>query len=117
MERLLFPYTAYTNPPGTLFARKIRTAFIYTLNASEEMIEGLGYEKYFNANKMTLERIFGFSETLCSFDTYQFDDYAKYFAPLFDPLKKAKRQAEVFPKDCEKAFGLGDRLVKANASQ
>ena len=35
MERLLFPYSTYTDPPGTLFPRKIRTGFIYTLNASE----------------------------------------------------------------------------------
>jgi len=53
-----------------------------------------------------------FSEVLCSFDTYQFDDYSKYFAPRFDPIKKAKRRAEVFPKDCENAFSLGARLVK-----
>jgi len=112
MERLMFPYSTYTDPPGTLYSRKIRTGFIYTLNAPEEMIKERGYDRYFNANEMTLERIFGFSETLCSFDTYQFDDYAKYFAPRFDPIKKAKRRAEVFPRDCENAFALGARLVK-----
>ena len=115
MERLMFPYSTYTDPPGTLYSRKIRTGFIYTLNAPEEMIKERGYDRYFNANEMTLERIFGFSETLCSFDTYQFDDYAKYFAPRFDPIKKAKRRAEVFPKDCENAFAMGARLVKALA--
>jgi multimeric flavodoxin WrbA len=112
MERLMFPYSTYTDPPGTLYSRKIRTGFIYTLNASEERSKEFGYIRTFNANQMTLERIFGFSETLCSFDTYQFDDYAKYFAPRFDPIKKAERRAEVFPQDCEKAFALGARLVK-----
>ena len=112
MERLMFPYSTYTDPPGTLYSRKIRTGFIYTLNAPEEMIKERGYDRYFKANEVTLERIFGFSETLCSFDTFQFDDYAKYFAPRFDPIKKAKRRAEVFPKDCENAFALGARLVK-----
>ena len=112
MERLMFPYSTYTDPPGTLFSRKISTAFIYTLNAPEESIKERGYDRYFNANGMTLERIFGSSETLCSFDTYQFEDYSKYVAPRFDPLKKAKRREEVFPKDCENAFAMGARLVK-----
>jgi len=28
MERLMFPYSTYTDPPGTLFPRNIRTGFI-----------------------------------------------------------------------------------------
>ena len=112
MERLMFPYSTYTDPPGTLFSRKIRTGFIYTLNATEEMVKARGWDRYFNSNAMTLERIFGSSEALCSYDTYQFEDFSKYVAPRFDPLKKAKRRAEVFPKDCENAFAMGARLVK-----
>ena len=112
MERLMFPYSIYTDPPGTLFSRKIRTGIIYTLNATEEMAKERGYDRYFNDKQMTLERIFGSSETLCSFDTYQFEDYSKYVAPRFDRIMKAKRRAEVFPKDCEKAFAMGARLVK-----
>jgi multimeric flavodoxin WrbA len=112
MERLMFPYTTYTDPPGTLFPRNIPTGFIYTMNATEEMIEERGYDRYFNANGMTLKRIFGSSETLCSYDTYQFEDYSKYVSSRFDPLKKAKRREEVFPKDCENAFAMGARFVK-----
>ena len=112
MERLMFPYSTYTDPPGTLFSRKIRTGFIYTMNVPEEMVKERGYDRYFTANGMTLERIFGSSETLCSYDTCQFEDYSKYVAPRFDPLKKAKRRKEVFPKDCENAFAMGARFVK-----
>ena len=112
MERLMFPYSTYTDPPGTLYSRKIRTGFIYTLNAPEEMIKERGYDRYFNANEMTLKRIFGFSETLCSFDTYQFDDYSKVVADLFDPEKKAKRRENIFPIDCKKAFEMGARYSK-----
>jgi multimeric flavodoxin WrbA len=115
MERLMFPYTTYTDPPGTLFSRKIPTGFIYTMNVPEEMVEERGYDRYFNANGMTLERIFGSSEALCSYDTYQFEDYSKYVAPRFDLLKKEKMRKEVFPKDCENAFAMGARLVKKRA--
>lgn len=112
MERLMFPYSTYTDPPGTLFSRKMRTGMIYTLNLPEGSVKERGYDRYFDANETTLERIFGSSETLCSFDTYQFEDYSKYFAPRFDPLKKAKRREEVFPKDCDNALAMGVRLVK-----
>ena len=112
MERLIFPYLTYTDLLGTLFSRKIRTGFIYTMNITEEAVKARGYDTYFNANEMKLERIFGSSEVLCSCDTYQFEDYSKYVAPRFDPLKKTKRRAEVFPKDCENAFAMGARLVQ-----
>jgi multimeric flavodoxin WrbA len=115
MERLMFPYTTYTDPPGTLFSRKIRTGFIYTMNVTEEMSKVQGYDRYCNDNRLKLERIFGSSEALCSYDTYQFEDYSKYVTPRFDPLKKAKRRTEVFPKDCEKAFAMGAKLVKKPA--
>lgn len=116
MERLMFPYHSYTDPPGTLFSRKIRTGFIYTMNITEEMAKARGYDRNINASRMTMERIFGSAEALCSYDTYQFEDYSKYVAPRFDPLKKAKRRAEVFPTDCEKAFAMGARFVTALAT-
>ena len=51
-------------------------------------------------------------EQLYSTDTYQFDDYSKYVTDRFDPAEKAKRRAEVFPQDCEKAFEMGVGFVK-----
>jgi multimeric flavodoxin WrbA len=115
LERLLFPYSVYSTPPKTLFPRKIRSGFIYTLNAGEEFSKKRGHDRYFEENANLLERIFGPSEALCSYDTYQFDDYSKYVTPRFDPLKKAKQRAEVFPKDCEKAVAMGARLVEPPA--
>jgi len=112
LERLLYPYLTYTHSPGPRFPRKIRAGFIYTFNAEEENIKKRGYDRYFEANAKLLERFFGPSEALCSCDTYQFEDYSKYVTTLFDPLKKAKQRAEVFPKDCEKALAMGVRLIE-----
>jgi multimeric flavodoxin WrbA len=111
MERLFFPFSPYADPPGSLFPRKISTGFIYTLGATEEMAKERGFDHHIKSNEMILERIFGASESLCSYDTYQFEDYSKVFAPRFDPEKKAKRRREVFPLDCEKAFEMGVRLA------
>jgi len=112
MERLFFPLLTYTDPSGSLLSRNVRTAFIYTLGASEEMARERGFDKPILANEMWMKMIFGASETLCSFDTTQFEDYSKVYAPRFDPTKKAKVRAEVFPIDCEKAFKMGARLVR-----
>ena len=111
MERLLFPYMTYTDPPGSLFPRTIRTGFIYTLGATEELAKARGFDKHIASNEMLLQLIFGASETLCSFDTYQFEDYSKVFAPRWDPGQKARRRAEVFPIDCTNAFEMGVRLA------
>lgn len=112
MERLVFPFLPYEDPPGTIFPRKIRTGFIYTLGANEEMAKERGYSQYISLNEGILERIFGSSESLCSYDTYQFEDYSKVYAPRFNPEKKARRRKEVFPLDCAKAFEMGVRLTR-----
>jgi multimeric flavodoxin WrbA len=112
MERLLFPYSTYTDPPGSLFPRKIKTGFIYTMGLNEKMMEEMGYVPYFKRHDMILKRIYGDSEYMCSFDTLQFDDYSKVLATRFDPVAKKKRREEVFPVDCQKAFDMGVRLAR-----
>ena len=104
MERLMFPYLIYTDPPESLFPRKIDTGFIYTMNVTAEQMKEFGFGQHLDLNEIVLRMIFGNAEALYCFDTYQFEDYSKVVADRFDPEKKAKRQKKVFPKDCEKAF-------------
>jgi multimeric flavodoxin WrbA len=112
MERLLFPYMTYTDPPGSLFSGKLRTGFIYTLGATEELAKERGFDRHIAANEMLLRLIFGHSVTQCSFDTYQFEDYTKVYAPRWDPEQKARTRSEIFPVDCQHAFDLGSQLAE-----
>ena len=112
LERLFFPLFTYTDPRGSLFSRKVRTAFIYTLGATKELARERRFDKHIAATEALMQMIFGASETLCSYDTYQFEDYSKVYAPCFDPEKKAKVRKEIFPKDCKKAFDMGAGLVR-----
>ncbi|WP_440948662.1 flavodoxin family protein [Methanosarcina sp. T3] len=112
MERYVFPYLVYSNDLPSLYPKNIPIGFIYTMNVTEELFEVFGIDKLIELNKRVATRIFGYSESLCSTDTYQFDDYSKYVADRFNPEEKAKRRKEVFPKDCEKAFEMGARFVK-----
>lgn len=70
MERLMFPNLTYTNPTRTLFPKKIKTGFIYTMNITEEQLKEFGYTGHIDINQRTLKTLFGSSESLFSFDTY-----------------------------------------------
>jgi multimeric flavodoxin WrbA len=114
MERLLFPIYRYAkrdDPDPSLFPKKIHTGFIYTMNVDEEWMKEAGYDRNIALNQMFLQRIFGKSESLLSFDTCQFDDYSKIEQELFDPEKKAASRKERFPQDCRKAFDMGVRFA------
>ncbi len=110
MERLMFPNMTYTDPPQSLFPKKINTGFIYTMNARPDDMRRFGFDQHIILNGRVLQMLFGASESLLSFDTLQFKDYSKVVADRFDPEKKAIRHREIFPKDCEKAFDMGIRF-------
>jgi len=115
IERLLFPYCTYTPGYGSIFPRKIPTAFIYTMNIKEEDIPASNMDKPLARMQATMTRVFGSCELLLCTDTCQFDDYSKYLSTLWDASAKAKRREEVFPKDCAQAFALGERLSAQSA--
>lgn len=111
LERLIFPYFTYTNPPMSLFGRRIPTGFIYTFGATEDVLREKGILSHLAIVENFLSLLFGPTLILRTYDNYQFDDYSKYVSSRFDPVMKAKRQKEVFPADCARAFSLGQRIV------
>lgn len=113
LERLLFPYLTYTVPYGTLFPKKLATAFIYTMNVTEEQSTANGYEYIFKGNERYTQLLLGPAESLYSFDTCQVDDYSKVVIESFDPVHKAERRRVAFPRDCQRAYELGRRLAGA----
>jgi multimeric flavodoxin WrbA len=116
MERLLFPYLKYSLPPvpESLFPRKIHTGLIYAMNVTEQVMNERGYKNHIVLNEGFLRRMFGAAETLCCFDTYQFDDYSKMVADRYNVEAKAARRKQVFPQDCEKAFQMGARFASTS---
>ncbi len=111
MERLLFPYLKYSLAAETLFPKKIHTGIIYAMNVTEQVMIERGYRNHLLLNEEFLQRMLGASETLCCFDTYQFDDYSKLVAERYNVEEKAARRKQVFPQDCEKAFQMGARFA------
>jgi multimeric flavodoxin WrbA len=112
LERLMYPYSVYDKERSTLFGKKIRTGFIYTAGAKEEMVKEMGFDRNARLTEMAMARIFGSCESMFVTNTSPFDDYSKYVSSLFDPEEKKKHQQVQFPKDCKKAYGLGARLIR-----
>ncbi|WP_213698655.1 flavodoxin family protein [Acetomicrobium sp.] len=112
LERLFFQFPIYEPDATVRQPNKVRTAWVYTMNVTEELAKQMGYDRMFRNNAALLERFFGPCESLMCYDTLQFDDYSKYAARRFDPVAKRKRHEEVFPEDCKRAYELGVRLVR-----
>lgn len=112
LERLLFPYLVYSAEPQSLFPKKIRTAWIYAMNAPEEIARKIGYDRTIQTNERILKMIFGHSTSLMSYDTLQFEDYGAVVADRYDVNAKKERRRLVFPEDCQKAYDLGVALVR-----
>ena len=111
LERLWFQYHVYSNKKGPLSPRKKATALVYTMNVSETDIPARGYDRTIETAKSLMERFFAPCEVFLCTDTRQFKDYAKYETDYFNAEAKLKRHAEVFPKELERAFAMGRRLV------
>ena len=110
MERVCFPYVCYSNPPTSLFPRRIRNAFVYTMNMGEEFAKSMGLTEHLKNTKFFMEMVFGPCEMQICYDTLQYDDYAAHGNVLFDGVAKKRRREEVFPKDLGQAFELGKRM-------
>jgi len=120
LERLLFAKMTYNVGHGSIFKGKVSSGFIYTMNVPEdisamnvpkELVKHLNYEAVFHYYEYCLQRLNGTSEFMLSTDTYQFDDYSKYEASMFDEKHKSQVKLEQYPIDCQKAFDMGARLA------
>ena len=54
LERLMFQYSVYDLERSTLFGRKIRTGFIYTAGAKEQMVKEMGFDRNARVTEMAM---------------------------------------------------------------
>jgi len=113
LERLLFQYYVYDEVRSSLAPKKMPTAFIYTMGATQKAMIERKYPERLGDMESFMGKVFSKPAVLYSCDTYQFDDYAKYHAPVFSEPAKAKHRAEQFPKDLAEAFAIGAAMAKA----
>ncbi len=120
LERLFFAMMTYDksakNPHTTklLLEKKLAVGLIYTMNCTEELAKQFNYPSLLSPDWNAFKRFFGSCEVLSAYNTYQFTDYSKYMADMFDESYKARTRDTQFPLDKQKAFDLGKRLVEMN---
>lgn len=116
LERFLFPAHTYMKDEQTGGLKRVLNytlpvGVIMTMNAPESHFRNSNYHIILDDNEESLRYVFGYSETLYAFDTFQFTDYSKYDCDLFDAEHKAKIRDEQFPIYMQKAYEMGKRLV------
>ena len=108
MERMVFPTVNYSDYYKPIVLKRIHSATIYTMNCPNDDV----YRHVLMDCSAQQLGVFGPTEILCSYDTYQFPNYDRYDAAAFDKQHKAEVHDRQFPQDLEKAFELGVKLVK-----
>lgn len=115
INRLLFPVMHYeidphTGKPEKILKKEKKCGLITTMNASEEYVQN-GYGNTIESIASSIGMVLGNCEILYSCDTYQFKDYSKYYAGMWDERHKAEHREQQFPVDMRNAYELGKRLV------
>jgi multimeric flavodoxin WrbA len=113
LERLLFPSTSYDEFGKSTFARQVSSGWIFTMNCPEEFVQTVHYDILMEHHARLMGILKGSTEVLTSHENYQFADYSKVNAAIFDVEAKTKRRDEQLPIDCQKAFEMGARLAGA----
>lgn len=111
VERLLFPYLVYDAAHTSLAPKKPQTACIYTMNVTKDQYQSMAYDQVLSQLETFLGLAFTPPKTLHVYNTYQFDDYTKYKADIFSVAAKEEARKAQFPRDCQRAFALGQSLI------
>lgn len=116
LERLLFPCFVYDENHSSIAPKKVRTAFVYTMNVPYDMMESYHYPTRLGLMESFVANILG-SRPHVQYvnNTLQVKDYAQYKMELFSEEEKLKYRQEVFPLDCQKARELGATLMEEAA--
>lgn len=117
MERLCFPWDSYSKDEDGKRIRYIprdkQCGLIWTMNCPKDLGPKIGYDQLLGVSEREIGRVLGHCESVWSCDTYQFRDYRRYEANMFDEAHKAAHRDEQFPQDLADARAMGERLVRA----
>ena len=114
INRFLFASSYYEINPETGKGRRLiekdkACALVMTMIAGEQYARNP--HGPFETMSWMLGYLMGSCRTLYSCDTYQFDDYSKYHASMWDEQHKAEHRDKQFPIDLQNAYELGRTLL------
>lgn len=112
IERFFFSNYIYSDEIPTVFPKKLPSAYIYTMNMTEQHFEIFGMKERLKMQEIFTKKILGVApKVLCAYNTVQFKDYSRYESSIFNPEEKFAYREEIFPKDCAAAYEIGRDLI------
>ena len=113
LERLFFSNYIYSEEIPSVFGKKIPSAFIYTMNVTEEQAKEFHLPQNIEAQEDFANRILGVPpKTLWAYNTLQFNDYSKYESSVFSESDKKAYQEKAGPICLKEAYDIGQSLVQ-----
>jgi len=107
-ERLWYAGIAYRDKDKRLYKRRIPVKLILTT--------GIPVKAAFESLNKSLISIMSFiigpTELIEANGTWQFEDYSKYDASMFNTEERKKLRDEVFPEDLRRAYEMGARAAE-----
>ncbi len=117
LERLLFPLTSYEGGEFSLYRGKKPTAVFGSMNVKEDFRKE-HYTGQLGNTEGWLEAIYHVRPaTLYSTNTYQFKDYSRYNAGLWDEDEKRRWRDEHLPSDLAEAKRIGKEMADGLISE
>jgi len=112
LERLVFPWLSY-NDFSLSTVKKMPVVFIYTMNATEEMLP-MALPLLDFTEKLVASGL-GSADRIIAFNTTQVKDYSRYEMAAASQ-GKAEYRAEHWEKDLHKAFEAGHKMAEQIAA-
>lgn len=89
LERLFFSNYIYSQEIPSVLGKKMPSAFIYTMNVTEEQAKEAHLQQNVAAQEAFADRILGMPpKSLWAYNTLQFNDYSKYESSVFSESDK-----------------------------
>ena len=105
-ERLWYAGLAYRETDKVLYKRRIPVKIILTTGVPRKFFHTPLNQSLID----TMDMIVGPVELIEANGTWQFDDYSKYDAPMFDVEERTKLRDENFPMDLQRAYEMGRHI-------
>lgn len=113
LERFFFSLTIYSREIPTVLGKKMPSAFVYTMNATEQQGEEYHLKNSLLFYEMAASTLLGMMpHRLFAYNTVQFNDYSKYESSMFNEAEKKAYRQEHWPKELQQAYELGQALIK-----
>ena len=113
LERFFFSQYIYSRETPSVLGKKMPSAFLYTMNATEEQMEQFHLKESLAAYEWTAANVLGVEPyRFYDCNTLQFSDYSRYESSIFSEQDKRDYHAKYGKEMEEKACQLGRKLIQ-----